>query len=67
MAAPKYEISRGHLPKTLKTLACFSKFQSMFLAIHNTVFIPSFEQTTQGLFKNTFPIFQGLHSVQKRA
>ena len=39
----------------------------MSLAIHNTVFVPSFEQTTQGLFKDTFPIFQGLHSVQKRA
>ena len=39
----------------------------MSLAIHNTVFVPTFEQTTQGLFKDTFPIFQGLHSVQKRA
>ena len=35
--------------------------------IYCTRFVPFFEQKIQGLFKDTFPIFQGLHSVQKRA
>ena len=37
---------------------------------NNTGFIPFFKPKIQGLiktFKDTFPIFQGLHSVQKRA
>ena len=29
-------------------------------------FVPFFEQKIQGLFKDTFPIFQGLHSMQKK-
>ena len=33
----------------------------------NTGFINFFGQKIQGLFKDTFPIFQGLCSVQKRA
>ena len=45
---------------TLKTLGHFSKIFSpcSLPSIYNKVFVPSFEQTIQGLFRTHFPFFK---------
>jgi len=55
--------------RTLYFLSCITStiFKTSCKSGKPTGFVPFFEQKIQGLFKDTFRVFQGLYSMQKKS